>query len=62
MVVVVVAADWISIGCPCSSVAPTGTNVLMKTAAMAAAAPTGAATHERQFFRAPRRMGISTRS
>ena len=47
---------------PCSSAAPTGTSVLTKTALMAAAAPMGAATQERQRFSAPRRIGISTRS
>ena len=47
---------------PCSSAAPTGTNVLTNTALMAAAAPIGAATQERQCLSAPRRMGISTRS
>ncbi len=47
---------------PCSSAAPTGTSVLMKMALMAAAAPMGAATQERQRFSAPRRIGISTRS
>ena len=66
VVVVVVVVDddavWMLIGTPCSSVAPTGTRVLMKTAPMATAAPMGAATHERQFFNAPRRIGISTRS
>ena len=47
---------------PWSSAAPTGTRVLMNTALMASAAPMGAATHERQRFSAPRRIGISTRS
>jgi hypothetical protein len=65
-VVVVVVVDVASVGTligdPASSVAPTGTRVLMKIAEMAAAAPIGAATHERQCLSAPRRMGISTRS
>src|SRR5690348_10099969 len=62
VVVVDVASVWTVTGDPASSVAPTGTSVLMKTAEMAAAAPIGAATHERQFLSAPRRIGISTRS
>ena len=53
-----VTASWE----PCSPAAPTGTSVLTKTALMARAAPTGAATQERHRFSAPRRTGISTRS
>ena len=46
-------------GVASTPVAPTGTNVEAMTAPMAAAAPSGVATHERQLRRAPRRMGSS---